>query len=60
MQRNLRNMFHRMELTQQDVRTWWGMVVRLVEGPRVKVQTRKRVKQNKPDRGPPGPQSGAE
>src|SRR6478672_7111785 len=44
----------------QDVRTWWGMVVRLVEGPRVKVQTRKRVKQNKPDRGPPGPQSGAE
>ena len=45
MQRNLRNMFHRMELTQQDVRTWWGMVVRLVEGPRVKVQTRKRVRQ---------------
>lgn len=34
MQRNLRNMFHRMNLTQQDVRTWWGMVVRLVEGPR--------------------------
>ena len=34
MQRNLRNMFHRMALTQQDVRTWWGMVVRLVDGPR--------------------------
>jgi tRNA/rRNA methyltransferase len=34
MQRNLRNMFHRMNLSQQDVRTWWGMVVRLVEGPR--------------------------
>lgn len=34
MARNLRNMFHRMELTQQDVRTLWGMVVRLVEGPR--------------------------
>jgi tRNA/rRNA methyltransferase len=36
-----------MELTQQDVRTWWGMVVRLTEGPRVNVQTRKRVKQKK-------------
>jgi tRNA/rRNA methyltransferase len=48
MQRNLRNMFHRMELTKQDVRTWWGMIVRLVEGPRVKVQTRKRVRQKKP------------
>jgi tRNA/rRNA methyltransferase len=60
MQRNLRNMFHRMELTQQDVRTWWGMVVRLVEGPRVKVQTRKRVKQTKPDRGPPASHSDAE
>jgi tRNA/rRNA methyltransferase len=34
MSRNLRNMFHRMGLTQQDVRTLWGMVVRLVEGPR--------------------------
>jgi tRNA/rRNA methyltransferase len=56
MQRNVRNMFHRMELTQQDVRTWWGMVVRLVDGPRVKVQTRKRVRQKKPDSAPPGPQ----
>lgn len=43
MQRNLRNMFHRMELTQQDVRTLWGAVVRLVEGPRASVQTRKRL-----------------
>jgi tRNA/rRNA methyltransferase len=34
MSRNLRNMFHRMNLTQQDVRTLWGVVVRLVEGPR--------------------------
>ena len=42
MQRNLRNMFHRMEMTQQDVRTFWGAVVRLVEGPRISVQTRKR------------------
>ena len=48
MQRNLRNMFHRMQLTQQDVRTWWGMVVRLIEGPRETPQTRKRIKQKKP------------
>ncbi len=34
MSRNLRNMFHRMSLTEQDVRTLWGVVVRLVEGPR--------------------------
>jgi len=34
MSRNLRNMFHRMSLTQQDVRTLWGLVVRLIEGPR--------------------------
>jgi tRNA/rRNA methyltransferase len=34
MSRNLRNMFHRMTLTEQDVRTLWGLVVRLVEGPR--------------------------
>ena len=36
MQRNLRNMFHRMNLTQQDVRTLWGAVARLVEGPRAR------------------------
>ena len=47
MRRNLRNIFHRMELTQQDVRTLWGAVVRLVEGPRVEVQTRKRVRAKK-------------
>jgi tRNA/rRNA methyltransferase len=47
MQRNLRNIFHRMELTQQDVRTLWGAVVRLVEGPRVEVKTRKRVRPKK-------------
>ncbi len=34
MRRNLRNMFHRMQLTEQDVCTLRGMVVRLVEGPR--------------------------
>jgi tRNA/rRNA methyltransferase len=47
MRRNLRNIFHRMELTQQDVRTLWGAVVRLAEGPRVEVQTRKRVRPKK-------------
>jgi tRNA/rRNA methyltransferase len=36
MRRNLRNMFHRMQLTEQDVRTLRGMVVRLVEGPRAR------------------------
>jgi tRNA/rRNA methyltransferase len=49
MRRNLRNIFHRMELTQQDVRTLWGAVVRLVEGPRVEVKTRKRQRQKKTD-----------
>ncbi len=43
MQLNLRNMFHRMQLTEQDVRTLRGAVVRLVEGPRMSVQTRKRL-----------------
>jgi tRNA/rRNA methyltransferase len=47
MRRNLRNIFHRMRLTQQDVRTLWGAVVRLVEGPRVEVQTRKRLRPKK-------------
>jgi tRNA/rRNA methyltransferase len=47
MRRNLRNMFHRMEMTQQDVRTLWGAVVRLVEGPRQEVQTRKRIRRPK-------------
>ena len=42
MRRNLRNIFHRIGMTEQDVRTLWGAVVRLVEGPRIKVQTRKR------------------
>ena len=42
MKRNLRNIFHRLALTEQDVRTLWGVAVRLVEGPRETVQTRKR------------------
>jgi tRNA/rRNA methyltransferase len=47
MRRNLRNILHRMALTQQDVRTLWGAVVRLAEGPRVEVQTRKRERPKK-------------
>lgn len=47
MRRNLRNIFHRIQMTQQDVRTLWGAVVRLVEGPRAEVQTRKRIRPKK-------------
>jgi len=36
MQRNLRNIFHRMQMSEQDVRTLRGALVRLVEGPREK------------------------
>jgi tRNA/rRNA methyltransferase len=42
MQRNLRNIFHRLSLTEQDIRTLWGVVVRLVEGPRENVPKGKR------------------
>jgi tRNA/rRNA methyltransferase len=42
MQRNLRNIFHRMGMTEQDVRTLRGAIVRLVEGPRKEAKTRKR------------------
>ncbi len=34
MRRNLRNMFHRMDMSEQDVRTLRGAVVRLIQGPR--------------------------
>lgn len=34
MKRNLRNIFHRIGLTEQDVSTLRGLVVRLIEGPR--------------------------
>jgi tRNA/rRNA methyltransferase len=37
MQRNLRNIFHRLSLTEQDISTLWGAVVRLVDGPRENV-----------------------
>jgi tRNA/rRNA methyltransferase len=51
MQRNLRNMIHRMELTEQDVRTLWGAVVRLSEGPRLEAKTRRRKKTGASDAG---------
>ena len=35
MRRNLRNIFQQIALTEQDVRTLRGAVVRLVEGPRL-------------------------
>lgn len=44
MQRNLRNIFHRMEMSEQDVRTLRGALVRLIEGPRKEAKTRKRVR----------------
>ena len=34
MRRNLRNIFHRLSLSAQDISTLRGMFVRLVEGPR--------------------------
>jgi tRNA/rRNA methyltransferase len=40
MRRNLRNIFHRMQMTEQDVRTLRGMIVRLVEGPRAEAGAR--------------------
>ena len=40
MSRNLRNIFHRIGMSEQDVRTLRGMVVRLIEGPR-EPQTKK-------------------
>ncbi len=49
MQRNLRNIFHRMGMTEQDVRTLRGAIVRLVEGPRKEAQTRKRKASPKTD-----------
>lgn len=36
MRRNLRNMFYRMQMTEQDVRTFRGAMVRLIDGPRKK------------------------
>lgn len=47
MQRNLRNIFHRMEMTEQDIRTLRGAMVRLIEGPRKEAKTRKRIRPSK-------------
>ena len=46
MSRNLRNIFHRIEMSEQDLRTLRGMFVRLVEGPR-QPQTKKRIRPSK-------------
>jgi tRNA/rRNA methyltransferase len=54
MQRNLRNIFHRMNMTEQDVRTLRGALVRLVEGPRKEAQTRKRIRPPKEPVSAPG------
>ena len=53
MRRNLRNIFHRMAMTEQDVRTLWGAVVRLVEGPRAEPGNgnAKRTRENPPPSG---------
>jgi tRNA/rRNA methyltransferase len=44
MQRNLRNIFHRLQMTEQDVRTLRGMIVRLIEGPRAEATDKARDK----------------
>jgi tRNA/rRNA methyltransferase len=54
MRRNLRNIFHRIGMTEQDVRTLRGAIVRLVEGPRAAPQTRRRRQQQKRDEGEGG------
>lgn len=47
MQRNLRNMFHRMRMSEQDVNTLRGALVRLIEGPRDKGSKEKRIAEQK-------------
>ncbi len=51
MQRNLRNMFHRMAMTEQDVRTFWGAIVRLKEGPRGGPEATRAVETQEPNEG---------
>jgi tRNA/rRNA methyltransferase len=41
MRRNLRNIFHRLRMSEQDVRTLRGAIVRLVEGPREEAAARR-------------------
>ena len=47
MRRNLRNIFHRLAMSEQDVRTLRGAMVRLIEGPRLVAKTKKRVRVKK-------------
>ena len=60
MSRNLRNIFHRIGMSEQDVRTLRGVIARLVEGPRVaKTKPRKGPKQTpKGTRPSPAPADG--
>ncbi|HVB89050.1 MAG TPA: RNA methyltransferase [Beijerinckiaceae bacterium] len=46
MRRNLRNIFHRIGLTEQDVRTLRGAMTRLAQGPRAQPQTRPRARRS--------------
>ena len=49
MRRNLRNIFQRISLTEQDVRSLRGALVRLVEGPRLPGRRRERSPQQDRD-----------
>lgn len=49
MQRNLRNILHRLAMSEQDVRTLRGALVRLVEGPRKAAKTRRGGAKAPPD-----------
>jgi tRNA/rRNA methyltransferase len=51
MRRNLRNIFHRMQLTEQDVSSLRGMVVRLVEGPRTSRERGNKPRERSPSEG---------
>jgi tRNA/rRNA methyltransferase len=51
MRRNLRNIFHRMQLTEQDVSSLRGMVVRLVEGPRTSGKRGEKSREGSPSEG---------
>jgi tRNA/rRNA methyltransferase len=60
MRRNLRNIFHRMRLTAQDVSTLRGMVVRLVEGQRGALTSRRGRTAPEAAESPPPVQSSAD
>ena len=54
MRRNMRNIYHRIGLTEQDIRTLRGALVRLIEGPRLEARTRKRARVAKVAKAPDG------